>query len=80
MQISTKVDPETGASVYVREDGLLKIDYADGSSYIQYPDRSIMHRIRHPAQNEDARVTQTYFEKEGYATVRVTFDPIKARA
>ena len=29
---------------------------------------------------EDARVVQTYFEKEGYSTVRITYDPIKARS
>jgi len=38
LQINKKVDPETGAVVNIREDGLLKIDYADGSNLIIFAD------------------------------------------
>jgi hypothetical protein len=33
-----------------------------------------------PSANEDTRVILTYFEKEGYSTVKLTKDPVKARA
>jgi hypothetical protein len=34
------VDPETGATVSIREDGWLKIDYKDGSSLIILSDHT----------------------------------------
>lgn len=29
---------------------------------------------------EETRVITTYFEKEGYSTVKLTYDPVKARS
>jgi hypothetical protein len=31
-------------------------------------------------EQEESRVVMTYFEKEGYSTVKITFDPVKARS
>jgi hypothetical protein len=80
LSINKKVDPETAAVINIREDGFLKIDYADGSSLIVFADHTKIHVLKSASESEDSRVVQTYFEKEGYATVKITFDPIKARA
>lgn len=80
LQINRKVDPETGAVLNIREDGFLKIEYADGSSLIIFNDhtRISIQKLEH--EQEESRVNMTYFEKEGYSTVKITFDPVKARS
>lgn len=75
-----KIDPETGALITIREDNFLKIDYVDGSYLIIFEDESRIHVEKKPSENEDTRVVNTYFEKEGYAPVKILFDPVKARA
>ncbi len=75
-----KIDPETAAIISIREDGFLKIEYADGSYLIIFADHTRINVQKSASESEDSRVVQTYFEKEGYSTVKITFDPIKARA
>lgn len=43
LQSTIKVDPETAAQVMVREDGFLKIDYADGSCLMVFADHTKIH-------------------------------------
>lgn len=64
----------------IREDGFLKVEYVNGNVLMVFADhtRMFIHKSENPI--EDARVTSTFFEKEGYSTVKVTYDPIKARA
>lgn len=52
----------------------------DGSYLIIFEDESRIHVEKKPSENEDTRVVNTYFEKEGYAPVKILFDPVKARA
>lgn len=80
LQINKKVDPETGAVVNIREDGLLKIDYADGSNLIIFADDTRINVQKLEHEQEESRVVMTFFEKEGYSTVKITYDPVKARA
>lgn len=58
----------------------MKIDYADGSTLIIFADHTKIYVVKSASESEESRVIQTYFEKEGYSTVKITFDPIKARA
>ncbi len=74
------MDPETAARVSTREDGLLKIDYVDGASLVIFADHTRINVQKSKADSEEARVVTTFYEKEGYSTVKITFDPIKARA
>lgn len=45
-----------------------------------YADHTRVFIHKSDTDNEDARVVSTFFEKEGYSTVKITYDPIKARA
>jgi butyrate kinase len=74
------VDPETGAQVNIREDGVLLIHYADGSSLIIFDDDTRINVQKLDHEQEESRTILTFFEKEGYSTVKITFDPVKARA
>lgn len=38
MKINSKVDPETNATVSIREDGVLHVEYIDQTSYLTMPD------------------------------------------
>ena len=78
--MNKKVDPETAATVTTREDGFLKIDYFDGASLVIFSDHTQINVQKSKADNEEARVVTSYYEKEGYCTVKITYDPIKARA
>lgn len=80
LQSNIKIDPETAAVVNIREDGFLKIDYVDGSCLMVFADHTRIHVSKSASENEDGRVISTYYEKEGYSTIKITFDPIKARA
>jgi hypothetical protein len=77
---SIKVDPETGALLNIREDGFLKVEYVNGSVLMVFADHTRI--FVHKSENamEDAKVVSTFFEKDGYSTVKITYDPIKARA
>jgi len=80
LQVVRNIDPETGAVIQVREDGFLKIDYIDGSYLMIYDDHTRIHVEKRPGEQEETRITNTYFEKDGYATIKTIFDPVKARA
>lgn len=80
LQINKKVDPETAAVVNIREDGFLKIDYADGSCMMIFADHTKISIQKSANDSEESRMVQTYFEKEGYSTVKITYDPVKARS
>ena len=64
----------------IREDGFLKVEYANGNVMMVYQDHTKVFIHKSDMANEDARVVSTFFEKEGYSSVKVTYDPIKARA
>ena len=38
LKISEKIDPETSATIKVREDGVLTINYIDDKKLVQMPD------------------------------------------
>ena len=67
-----KVDPETGASLNIREDGFLKVEYVNGNVLMVYADHTKIFIHKSENSNEDARVVSTFFEKEGYSTVKIT--------
>ena len=77
LRAETKVDPETNASLLIREDGVLMIDYVDQSKLIIMPDGT---NILHKNRSDGNQGTVTFITKDGYAPVRQTFDPVKARA
>lgn len=64
LKIQTKIDPETNASLKIREDGVLTINYVDKTEYIIMPDNtSILKKV------VDGTTT-TFITKEGYVPVR----------
>ena len=80
LQVNRKTDPETAAVLYVREDGFLKICYNDGSTLCIFADHTRIYTHKAPSDNEATRVIRSFYEKDGYATVKITYDPVKARA
>jgi len=38
LKTETKIDPETSATLNVREDGVLMVDYVDTAKYVIFPD------------------------------------------
>jgi len=66
--------------VNIREDGLLKIVYTDGSTLVIFADHTRINVQKSASETEESRVHTTYFEKEGYCPVRIISDPVKARA
>ena len=67
LETRTKVDPETNATLKIREDGVLSIDYIDQTSLKIMPDgTSILRKKR----SDGEAGTITYITKEGYAPVR----------
>ena len=80
LQINEKVDPETSATVAVREDGLLTITYIDRKKLLIFPDHSEILITKSGPMEEGSALTTTLFKKKGYSPVRVTMDPVKARS
>lgn len=80
LQIHEKIDPETSAVVQIREDGMLKITYIDRKTLFVMPDHSEIIITKSGPKEEGSAVTTTLFKKEGYAPVKITSDPVKARA
>lgn len=76
----TKVDPESNATVEIREDGLLKVTYADRRILLVFPDKTQMLITRTGPMEEGSAVKTTLVLKEGYAPVRIINDPVKARS
>ena len=77
LKTQTKVDPETNATLKIREDGVLSVDYIDQTSLLVLPDGT---QILKKKRSDGEAGTITYITKEGYAPVRQTYDPVKARA
>ena len=69
-----KIDPETNAKVYVREDGVLTIHYIDESRLVMFADGTEL------LTRKEGQTVFTLVKKEGYIPVRQVFDPVKARA
>ena len=67
VKIDSKVDPETNATLHIREDGVMKVDYIDNTSLIVMPDGTNI--LKKPRPDGSAG-TITYITKEGYAPVR----------
>jgi hypothetical protein len=77
LKIDTKIDPETNATVKIREDGVLTIEYIDQSRLIVMPDGTNI--LRKKRANDEAG-TITFITKEGFVPIRQIYDPVKARA
>jgi hypothetical protein len=77
LKISTKIDPETNATLKIREDGVLTVEYIDATKYIIMPDNTCIVKKKW-ADSEGGSIT--YITKDGYAPVRHILDPVKARA
>jgi len=75
-----KIDPETNSVVEIREDGLLRIKYPDRRTLLVLPDHSEILIAKTGPLEEGSAVTTTIFKKEGYAPVKITSDPVKARS
>ena len=67
MKIRTKIDPETNATLKIREDGVLSIDYVDQSTLIIMPDGTNI--LKKKRANGEAG-TVTLITKEGFAPIR----------
>lgn len=80
LEIHQKIDPETNAAVEVREDGLLKVTYADRTTLLVFPDKTQMLIKKSNADEEESRVITTLVTKEGYSPVRLIDDPVKRRS
>lgn len=77
LKIDTKIDPETNATVKIREDGVLTIEYIDQSRLIVMPDGTNI--LRKKRANDEAG-SITYITKDGFVPIRQIYDPVKARA
>lgn len=73
----TKVDPETNASLTIREDGVLSIEYADETKLITMPDGT---NILRKKRSDGQAGTVTLITKEGFVPYRIVHDPVKARS
>ena len=67
LKIDTKIDPETNATVKIREDGVLTIEYIDQSKLIVMPDGTNI--LRKKRANDEAG-TITFITKEGFVPIR----------
>lgn len=67
VKIVTKVDPETNATLHIREDDVLTVEYEDGTSYIIMPDGTQI--VKKKRDNGEAG-TVTYITKDGYVPIR----------
>ena len=74
LKLSSKLDPETNATILSREDGVLTVSYVDGQQLVLMPDGTQI-----LTRKDDAGSTITV-SKDGYVTVRQIFDGVKARA
>ena len=80
LAIHEKIDPETNAAIQIREDGMLRVAYPDRRTLLVMPDHSEILITKRGPMEEGSAVTTTIFKKEGYAPVRITSDPVKARS
>ena len=63
LESNQKVDPETGAIVNIREDGFLRIEYADRSSLLVFPDHTKLLITRTGADEEESKTVTKLFTK-----------------
>ena len=77
LKARVKVDPETNATLKIREDGVLCVEYVDQTSLTVMPDGT---NILKKKRTDGEAGTITYITKEGYVPIRQTYDPVKARA
>lgn len=75
--MTEKIDPETNAKVYVREDGVLTVVYVDESRLVMFADGT---EIFTRKKEVGGQTVITLVTKTGYIPVRQVFDPVKARA
>lgn len=66
-----KTDPETGCKILIREDKVMVINYPDGHTYTEHKDGTKFYTS--PDGNH------IWVEHEDFATVKVSYDPVKAR-
>mmetsp|Transcript_4562 Transcript_4562/g.3773 ORF Transcript_4562/g.3773 Transcript_4562/m.3773 type:complete len:226 (+) Transcript_4562:1303-1980(+) len=71
VESAKKTDPETGCKILIREDKVIVINYPDGSTYTEHRDGTKF------LTSPDGNVITV--EHKNYATVKVTYDPVKAR-
>mmetsp|Transcript_30767 Transcript_30767/g.30254 ORF Transcript_30767/g.30254 Transcript_30767/m.30254 type:complete len:391 (+) Transcript_30767:115-1287(+) len=76
ISISVREDPETRATITIRQDGVLTINYVDGKRTIFMPDGTQIYRESVSHTNGEIYI----ISKEGTAPVRLINDPVKARA
>ena len=74
LKITEKIDPETNARVFVREDGVLTVRYIDESRLVMFADGTEI------LTRKEGQTTFTLIKREGYIPIRQVFDPVKARA
>lgn len=74
VRITEKLDPETSAQIYVREDGVLTIKYPDERRLVQHPDGTEI------LTTKQGQSTITTVSHPQFIPLRLTFDPVKARA
>jgi len=77
LKVTEKIDPETNAKVYVREDGVLTVVYVDESRLVMFADGT---EIFTRKKEVGGQTVITLVKKAGYIPVRQVFDPVKARA
>lgn len=77
LNIQTKIDPETNATLKIREDGVLNIEYIDSSHLIIMPDGTNILKKKRP--NDEAG-SISFITKDGFVPIRQIYDPVKARA
>jgi len=77
LRTQVKVDPETNATLQIREDGVLNVEYVDQTTLIVMPDGT---NILKKKRSDGEAGTITFITKDGFVPIRQTYDPVKARA
>lgn len=67
LKVETKVDPETNATLNIREDGVLSIDYIDETNLIIMPDGT---NILKKKRSDGEAGTITFITKDGFVPIR----------
>jgi hypothetical protein len=67
LKIETKIDPETSATLKIREDGVLTVEYVDSSNLIIMPDGTNILRKKRAGGEAG---TVTFITKDGFVPIR----------
>jgi hypothetical protein len=67
LKIETKIDPETNATLKIREDGVLTVEYIDQTLLIIMPDGT---NILRKKRADGEAGTCTFITKDGYVPIR----------